>query len=130
MSSSFVAAIPMISRLLRELGVPLEWVDCHDAQMVVETIGSAAGLFFVEDAAEATDQQGRKIIAGQDFVSKFHVKSVFGMGGAYSGGEIMVIVVFCRDDIARATAERFLGLTELFKSQTAHLVASKKVLSS
>jgi len=129
-SSSFVGAIPMISRLLRELGVPLEWVDSHDAQMVIETIGSATGLFFVDNAAEATDQQGRKIIAAQDFVSKYSVRSVFGMGGAYSGGEIIVIVLFCRDGIPRAAAERFLGLTELFKSKTAHLVASKKVFTS
>ncbi|MEW5980184.1 MAG: hypothetical protein AB1898_30685 [Acidobacteriota bacterium] len=130
MSASFVGAIPMISRLLRELGVPLAWVDSHDAKTLVQTIGSAAGLFFVEDASKATDDQGRKIIAAQDFVSKYQVKSVFGVGGAYSGGEILVIVLFCRDVVTRATAERFLGLTELFKSKTAQLVESQKIFSS
>jgi hypothetical protein len=130
MSSSFVGAVPMISRLLKELGVPLDWVDSHDAQIIVETIGGTAGLFFVDNAAEATDDQGRKIIAAQDFVSDYKVKSVFGMGGAYSGGEMIVIVVFCRDLISRAAAERFLGLTELLKSKSASLVEPKKVFAS
>ena len=78
-SSSFVDAIPMISRLLKDLGVPVDWVDSHDSEMIVNTIGSAAGLFFVEKAATATDHQGRKIIAAQDFVSTHSVGSVFGI---------------------------------------------------
>ena len=54
-SSDFVGAIPMISRLLNELGVPLDWVNTHDAEIVVKTLGRSAGVFFVENAAEAKD---------------------------------------------------------------------------
>src|SRR5215831_20207488 len=82
-SAEFVDGIPMIARLLQELGVPLDWIDSHDAQRIVTTIAKAVGLFFVEDAAQATDQQGRKVIPAQDFVSAYGVKSVFGTGGAY-----------------------------------------------
>lgn len=128
-SSSFVDAIPMISRLLKELGVPVEWVDSHDAEIIVKTVGQSAGLFFAENAAEATDRLGRKIIAAQDFVSSYGVKSVFGIGGAYPGSEMIVIVVFCRDAVSRAAAEKFLPLANLFKEKTGSLVGPAKVFS-
>lgn len=126
-SSSFVDAIPMISRLLRELGVPLQWADSHDAEMIVKTVGSSVGLFFVDDAAKATDNQGRKIIVAQDFVSNYHVKSVFGTGGAYLNGQMLVLVVFCRDALSRTVAERFMEVTSLFKGKTLHLADPQKV---
>ena len=37
---------------------------------------------------------GRKIIAAQDFVAAHGVSSVFGIGGAYSTGQMVVIVLF------------------------------------
>jgi len=129
-SSSFVDAIPMIARLLRELGVPVEWVDSHDSEMIVNAIGSAAGVFFVEKAASATDHQGRRIISAQDFVSAYRVGSVFGAGGAYSRGDIVVIVVFCRDVFSRTVAERFLALASLFISKTTALVGSMRIFAS
>ncbi|MBI2957107.1 MAG: hypothetical protein HYY26_07340 [Acidobacteria bacterium] len=128
-SSAFVDTIPMIARLLKELGVPLGWVDSQDSDIIERTMGRAAGLFFVEDAAEATDHQGRKIIAAQDFVSAYKVKSVFGTGGAYTGGQIVVLVVFCRERLERRLAERFLGLAELFKDRTKSLVAMSRLFA-
>ena len=128
-SADFVGKIPMISRLLKELGVPIEWIDSHDAQTIVKTLGQSTGVFFVEDAGEATDARGRKIIAAQDFVSKFGVKTVFGTGGSYAGGEIAVIVVFCRDTLPKSSAENFLELKNLFQSKTAESVKAGKVFS-
>ena len=126
-SSAFVGAIPMISRLLKELGVPLDWVDSLDSAMIEKTMGRTAGLFFVEDASHATNQQGRKIITARDFVETYHVRAVFGIGGAYVGGQIVVLVVFCRDEVPRAAAEPFLALTALFKTKTARLMGEGKV---
>ena len=128
-SAEFVDGIPMIARLLRELGVPLDWIDSHDARRLVTTIGSTVGLFFVEDAARAMDDQGRKVIPAVDFVFAYGVKSVFGTGGAYSGGQMLVVVVFCRDPVARVTAEVFLPLVDLFRAKTATLVAPAKVFA-
>ena len=109
----------MIARLLRELGVPLDWIDSHDARRIVTTIGSEVGLFFVENASQATDDQDRNVIPAQDLVSAYGVNSVFGTGGAYPNGQIVVLVVFCRDGVARATAELFLPLADLFRGKTA-----------
>jgi hypothetical protein len=128
-SAAFVGAIPMISRLISELGLALEWVDSHDTKKIVETIGSKAGLFFVEDAASATDSEGRKIIAAQEFVSDRNVKSVFGTAGAYPSGQLAVAVVFCRDRVSRSVAELFLPLTDLFKAGTVGLMETGKVFA-
>ena len=129
-SSAFVGAIPMISRLLRELGVPVEWADSHDTEMIVQTIGTTAGVFFVDDAAEATDSEGRKIIPAQDFVADYGVKSVFGTGGAYLTGQMLVLVVFCRDRVSRPTAERFLEVANLFKGKTTSLAYPETVFAT
>jgi len=129
-SAEFVDGIPMIARLLRELGVPLDWIDSHDARRLVSTIGSTVGLFYVEDAVRAMDDRGRKVIPAVDFVFAYDVKSVFGTGGAYSGGQMLVVVVFCRDPVARVTAQMFLPLVDLFKGKTGSLVAAAKVFAS
>jgi hypothetical protein len=87
-------------------------------------------LFFVEDAARAMDDHGRQVIPAVDFVFAHHVKSVFGTGGAYSGGQmLLVVILFCRDLVARVTAELFLPLVDLFKVKTASLVALDRVFA-
>ena len=128
-SSAFVGAIPMISRLLKELGVPLGWIDSHDSEIIKKSVGTSAGLFFVDDAAQATDNEGRKIIAAQDFVSKYNVKSVLGTGEAYANGQMAANIVFCRDRFSRNAAELFLNLIGSFKNQSAPLVANSKLFA-
>ena len=128
-SSAFVGAIPMISRLLKELGVPLDWIDSHDSE-IIKKMGGSAGLFFVEDAGSATDTEGRKIIAAQDFVSGHKIKSVFGTGETYTTGQILVAVLFCRDPFKRTTAEHFPPLASSFKAKTTALVGGGKIFSA
>jgi hypothetical protein len=129
LSSAFVDGIPMISRLLSELGVPLEWADQHDPSVVIEKLGGAAGLFYVENAAEAVDRQGRKIIAAQDFVSQYGVQTVFGIGTVYDTGQMLVVVVFCRDLVSREAAELFPPLIETFKDLSGSLTAQRAIFS-
>jgi hypothetical protein len=126
-SSSFVDAIPMISRLLQELGVPVDWVDSHDDEMIVGTIGGRSSLFYVSNAGQATDAQGRKIIAAQDFVSSHGVHSVFGVGTAYATGQILVLVAFCRDSFSKSVAEQFLPLADSFRDATVGLVGQASI---
>ena len=128
-SSAFVGAIPMISRLLHELGVPMDWIDTHETAIITETVGRKGGLFYVENAAEAMDHEGRKIIAAQDFVSDYNVQTVFGIGGAYAGGQMFIIVVFCRDFLPRKVAEHFTALTDLFRQKTSTFVETGEIFS-
>jgi hypothetical protein len=126
-SSPFIQEIPMMSRLLKELGVPVGWVDSHDTEMIVSAIGNTTGLFFVENAETGKDTDGRHIIAEQGFVSDYGVKSVFGVGGGYPTGEITFIVVFCKSQFPRAVAERFLSLAAYFIGKTTGLVERGRV---
>ena len=128
-SSAFVGAIPMISRLLHELGIPMDWIDTHETEMIIKSVGREAGLFYVENAAEATDHEGRKIIAAQDFVSNYDVKSVFGVGGAYAQGQVFTIVAFCRDVFPRDIAEHFVPLANSFQEKTVTFVETNKMFS-
>jgi hypothetical protein len=128
-SSSFVESIPMISRLLRELRVPIDWVDNHDMDIIRKSMRGSVGLFYVGNAAEARDHQGRKIIAAQDFVSQYNVKSVFGTGAVYETGQMLVNVMFCRDIFPRNVSEFFMTLASSFRRRTSSLVQEGKIFS-
>jgi hypothetical protein len=129
-SMEFVESIPMISRLLKELGARLEWAAGLDTTVVAAALGSVAGLFYVEDAREAVDPQGRRIITADDFVSAYGVRTVFGFGGAYATpGTWLATVVFTRETIARREVERFLRLASAFKSATMRLVRAGAIFS-
>ena len=126
-SADFVDDIPMIASLLKDVGLPLDWMEHRGSNVIQRTIGQSAGLFFVENAALAIDEQGRKIIPAQDFVNEYCVGSVFGISGAYSGDEILVVIVFCTEQFSKAVVERFLPLVSLFKSGTAALVSTGRI---
>lgn len=108
---------PMAYRLLSDLGVPLESLQTDDG-VVQDAIGTTAGLYHVLDAAGEVDRQGRKVIPHQDFVKRYGVRSVFGIGGAFLGSLVLVLIFFSRDKVAREEAELQLPLLNLFKTVT------------
>ena len=120
-SASFVDAIPMMSRLLQELGLNLAWFDKQDLSVVEKTAGGLAGLFYVAQAAQATDAHGRKIIAAQDFVSANGIQTVFGMGTSYVGGKFAVSIVFTTETIDRDQLRPIATLISTFKAETSRL---------
>ena len=67
-SSDFIEKIPMMSRLLKQLGAGIDWIDSEDTGIVAKTFKNISGVFHVRDARTEVDNQGRKIIAAQDFV--------------------------------------------------------------
>jgi hypothetical protein len=118
-SEEFVESIPMIARLLKELGARLEWAADLDTAIVTAALGPVAGAFYVEDAAAGVDQYGRKIISAQDFVAEYGVRTVFGFGGAYPVGRaFLATVVFTREAVERQQADRFMRLTNTFRGAT------------
>jgi len=129
-SADFVDEIPMISSLLHAAGLPLDCMERGNSTVIQQTIGQSAGLFFVESAALATDDLGRKIIPAQDFVNDHSIGSVFGISGAYSGDEILVVIAFCTEQFPKAVAERFLPLLTLFKGATAPLLSEGRVFTA
>ena len=126
-SADFIESIPMVSRLLKELGVDFAWLKEFDTDIVKEKIGTISGLFYVPDAPTSVDAKGRKIIAAQDFVQSNSVKTVFGMGGGYLRGTIIVMIVFTDEVLEERDIERFMGLVNYFKSPTQAFVREKKI---
>ncbi len=129
-SADFINAIPMMSRLLNELGLSLKWIESHDTEIIAKTFGKMAGVFYVPDAKTALDHKGRKIIAAQDFVTANNVKTVFGLGGGYMlSTTFITIIVFTREVMEKATAEKFLVLANLIKTATVGLVREGKIFA-
>lgn len=132
MSSSFVEEIPMVSRMLKELGFPIEWLTGASKSFTTDMFGRLGGFFFVEDAVTALDHQGRKIIPAQDFVAKHSIKTVFGTAGMYVRSRMFVtLIVFSREPLERsAMKHRFMPLGNLVTNATAELVHRGKLFAS
>ena len=129
-SGDFIEAVPMMSRLLKELGLGLDWIDSGDTEIVSKTMGGIAGVFYVPDAKTTVDHKGRKIIAAQDFVSAYNVKTVFGIGGGYLAGNVFATnIVFTREALGKRQAERFMPVVNTFKTGTMRFVSSKRVFA-
>jgi hypothetical protein len=129
-SAEFVDAAPMIASLLKQLGAVLREADDVDTGIVVHSLGSAAGLFYVDDASVAVDGKGRRIIVAQDFVRENAVVTVFGFGGAYAVvRNFMAAVVFTSERVPRPRAERFMRLANAFKAATMRAAARGRVFA-
>jgi hypothetical protein len=125
-SPDFVAAIPMMSALLEQLGFDLGWIR-GEPEIVASKIGQMSGTFYVEDAATAVDSQNRKIIAAEAFVRQHGVKSVLGFGGGYAiGGRFVVTICFLRETITKATAVRFQSFANDFKAKTGAMASDSR----
>lgn len=122
----FVEALPMVARMMTELGVDASLFDAPEVD-TRSFIGGINGLFYVEDARTAVDKSGRRIIPAETFVHHHGIRTVFGMGGSYLGGEIVVAILFCRELVSRQTAERFASLIHKFKLSTTQLVGFGKI---
>lgn len=129
-SHSFVAQIPMIARMLKQLGVDLEWVDRKDTAIVGKTFGIQSGTFYVADAATAVDSKKRKIIAAQEFVNRYGIKTVYGIGGGYVGTPVYVTIIgFCRDFVEPEQVEGFRAHIGRFKAETEHLAKQGRIFA-
>ena len=118
-AASFVESIPMVSRMLIEMGMGLKWLDARDVGLVPGvTDGGPSGLFYVKDARAAVDMGGRHIIADQDFVLEQDVRTVFGVGGFYVGGTLVVLLIFTQELVERPVVQRLVPIVNVFKSAT------------
>ncbi|HZF48021.1 MAG TPA: hypothetical protein VE093_05195 [Polyangiaceae bacterium] len=128
LSAAFIDEIPMVSRLLRDLGVPMDWAGIVSEGIQTDTFGRLGGFFYVEDAAAAVDHRGRKIISAQDFVGAHGVKTVFGTAGTYVLSKWLVtIIVFCRERIERDKAREFMPFANMVTSATADLARQTRL---
>ncbi|MHC4271264.1 MAG: hypothetical protein ACYST2_02990 [Planctomycetota bacterium] len=127
-SADFIDQVPMISRLLKEIVLDLDWIDSQDTNIVTESIAGISGVFYVEDAEQTVDNLGRKIIPAQDFVKENGVKTVFGLAIGYPDTSTFItMIVFCRDTLKKYQTEIFFPLIYTLKESTASLVSTQMI---
>lgn len=127
-SSDFIDRIPMMSRLLKQLGAGIDWINSNDTEIVAKTFKSISGVFYVLDAKTEVDSRGRKIIAAQNFVESENVKTVFGIGGCYMGSFLFfTTIIFVREYLDKHVVERFMLQANKFKTATLNLVNEGKI---
>lgn len=125
-SADFIEAIPMMSRLLKELGLGLDWIESNDTELVKNTLGRVNGMFFVTDAKNEVDIKGRKIIAAQNFVEDKKIKTVFGLGGGFVFSSVFYVTIFfLRETIDKDTASMVASTMAFFNNRTKHLIKEK-----
>lgn len=88
---------PMVTRMFRQFGCPLPAQAAH-REAFVEPEQHAFGVFHVENAG------GSSGIPDQDFISRYGVASVVGVGGRLPTGDVFALLVFSRDPIDRTRA--------------------------
>lgn len=126
---SFVQGAPMIAKLLSDLSLDLRGLDPGAPIVTRRLLGGQNGTFYVADAQEAQDEAGRDIIPARAFVSSQQIRTVFGMGGAYADGTLVVAIFFTRELLDRALVDRFPSLISNFKMVTAQAQTSGKVFA-
>ena len=130
LSADFIDKIPMMSRLLKQMGMNLEWIDSDIQTSTRKSFGSLSGVFYVHNASTDKDSKDRYIISAQDFVKEYNVKSVFGFGGGFIGNPIFfTVIIFLRENIAKVQAEKFISIANSFKFITMHLVEQRKIFN-
>lgn len=130
LGSAFVHTMPMIAKLLADLDVDLAGLDTGLPITFRRVIGGRDNTFYVPDAATAVDGHGRRIIPSNDFVKRYDVKTVFGMGGAYLDETLVFAIVFSNETISRSTADRFPSLITNFKVATSARQAEGRIFDA
>jgi hypothetical protein len=87
-------------------------------------LGGLNKTFFVPDAREALDARARHVIGAQDFVERYDIRSVFGMGGASVNGVLAIAIAFTTESLDEPTVNRFPSLIGSFKIATTSLCQS------
>lgn len=121
---TFVKSAPMVAALLSSLEVDLGAFVADPGVQIRAMTGNLNKRFFVPDARTATDGRGRNIIAAQDFVAKYGVRTVFGMGGGFVDKMLAVVVLFTREVLEATDVDRLASFIGTFKMATSKLVES------
>jgi len=125
--TSFIQTIPMVSRLMSDMGTGLEWVEKQEARIPVKSFGRMARVLYVEDAATTRTNDGFNIVPDQEFVRENGIKTVIGLGGAYLSRSIVTALLFTNEVIPRRTVETFMPVINTFKVATMKLVAEQRI---
>jgi hypothetical protein len=110
-SPEIVERAPMISQLIKEMGLELSTVVRPSPDVVKELAGKRYGVFHVENAL------GSPYIPAQtEFVERFGIRSVLGFGGMLVTGDLFAVILFANVHVPASAADRFRTLALDVKS--------------
>ena len=100
-SAEAIARLPMVSRLVTQLGVdPRELVGAARSPILTNEARPSTNVFHVAEAL------GSEFVPAQEgFVKPFGIRSVVGFGGRLGVGDLYAVIVFSRVPIDRPTAD-------------------------
>lgn len=101
-SPEIVEKAPMISQLIKELGMDVSTVLQPSPEVVKELAGKRHGVFHVENALGSP-----YIPAQQEFVATYGIESVLGFGGMLFTGDLFAVILFATVHVSTTAAERF-----------------------
>jgi hypothetical protein len=110
-SPEIVEKAPMISQLIKELGLDMSEVLQPSPEIVKELAGKRHGVFHVENAIRSP-----YIPAQEDFVIAHGIRSVVGFGGVLFSGDLFAVILFSKVHVPPSAADRFRTLALDVKS--------------
>ncbi len=109
--SEFVAQFPMVAQLLTQFGGEVNWLPSLDPGLLVDLEQRTYNVFYVPEA------RGSSYVPAQDeFVLRYGIKSVLGIGGLLPSGHPFAIMLFSKVFIPRETADLFRTLAVSVKA--------------
>jgi hypothetical protein len=117
-SSQAVAQIPMISQLVKQLGLEISALVAEDADLLLDAEQRSYNVFYVADAVGSPH-----IPAQEDFVVPLGIRSVLGFGGVLPLGDLFSVILFSKTRIPRETTELFKPLALCTKTAVLPFVA-------
>lgn len=121
-SEQFVEQFPMIRQLVQQLGLEVSTVLQPDPEILVDLAQTTYNVFYIPEAVGS-----QYVVAQQEFVIPFNVRSVLGCGGILPSGNLFAIIIFPKVHFPRETADLFK--TVALSVKTAVLPFDGKVFS-
>lgn len=119
-SETVISKLPMISQLIKQLGVEINSIIKPDSSIMVDTSEKLYNVFYIADALGSP-----YIPAQKEFVIPYGIKSVLGFGSLLPQGDLLVTILFLRVGIKQETAELFKSLALGTKSAVLPFVGGK-----
>ena len=105
-SEKMVQNAPMISQLIMQLGLDIGTViSPADRNTILDLAQRSYNVFYVPEAKGSPF-----IVAQDDFVIAYNIRSVLGFGGMLPSGNLFAVIMFSKEHISRETADMFANV--------------------
>jgi two-component system NtrC family sensor kinase len=101
-SIEFVEQAPMIAQLIKQLGLSVATVVRPEAGLLLDAAGRKQNVFYVPEALGSPH-----IVAQAEFVKRYRIASVIGLGGLITTGDMFATILFSKVPISREVADLF-----------------------